>query len=465
MASEPTDQVDPKVGQASTLPYTGGTDVNSDLMALIRQLEVPQPKPLTRTQDIWAGLMRIGNALRGGDPSIQSGPEREYARASADAQQANQATRRGLIGEEIRRREQARRDEETARRQEQNQRDVEERQLKVQAERDRLQNHSDAMNHLLELMKDGFTLPPGEDVNGLTKERMLGLANDYFKSKGLKGQDATLMAAIGTLAAQGLQASSATIPIEGGGQVTGTSPKAEKEKATVDTAPISPATGRTLGLAGGELTPGMTEAEGMNQIGELKRKKAEQDAKDRQARLNKTGMGRGGNSVMKEIVGLGRVARAAQAAIDMQEDSKRTLGGAYGTGGIGSKTGLMIHDSLYGTKWLSDRMQYEALISNSIRGELFGEGGKNLTNTEVEILGPGAPPNMISLPESVQVDLLSKLKRDALQAIIDRKKIYGLSDDDIDGLISEGEVRSDPLPGMKIDPVVINEVTGAQKGN
>jgi hypothetical protein len=168
-------------------------------------------------------------------------------------------------------------------------------------------------------------------------------------------------------------------------------------------------------------------------------------------------MGRGGNSVMKEIVSLGRAARAAKAAIDMQEDSKRTLGGAYGAGGLGSKTLLMIQDSYSGTDFLTQRKIYEALLSNSIRGELFGEGGKNLTNIEVEILGPGADPKMISLPEGTQIALLAKLRRDALQAIADRKKIYGLSDDDIDSLLSEGDIPSPPETGMKIDPITVRE--------
>ena len=116
MAINPDEAVDPKTGQQSTLPYTPG-GVNDDLMALIRQLEVPQPRPLTRTQDIGAGLMRIGSSLRGGPANIQSGAEVAYQRASEEATQANTATRRGLIGEEIRSRQEQQRQQAIADRQ------------------------------------------------------------------------------------------------------------------------------------------------------------------------------------------------------------------------------------------------------------------------------------------------------------------------------------------------------------
>src|SRR3990167_11428997 len=64
----------------SKTPFMSG-DLDAELRALLDQIEksAPAPKPLTRQQDIAAGLVRIGSALPGGPANIQSVDEKRYA--------------------------------------------------------------------------------------------------------------------------------------------------------------------------------------------------------------------------------------------------------------------------------------------------------------------------------------------------------------------------------------------------
>src|SRR3990167_10571084 len=63
----------------SKTPFMSG-DLDAELRALLDKIEksAPAPKPLTRQQDIAAGLVRIGSALQGGPANIQSVDEKRY---------------------------------------------------------------------------------------------------------------------------------------------------------------------------------------------------------------------------------------------------------------------------------------------------------------------------------------------------------------------------------------------------
>ena len=116
-ASQPTSasKWDQAAVQSNT-PYTPD-GIDPQLAELLKSLEAPPPTPLTRTQKIGAGLMRLGNGLAGRDPSIQSGPEQDYARQAQAASESQMATKRGLIGEAVRQSGEARRDTAIAERQ------------------------------------------------------------------------------------------------------------------------------------------------------------------------------------------------------------------------------------------------------------------------------------------------------------------------------------------------------------
>jgi hypothetical protein len=100
----------------SSTPYTPD-GIDPQLAELLKSLEQPMPKPLTRTQQIGAGLMRLGQGLAGRDPSIQSGAEQDYARQAQAATESQLATKRGIIGEAVRQSGETRRDNAIAERQ------------------------------------------------------------------------------------------------------------------------------------------------------------------------------------------------------------------------------------------------------------------------------------------------------------------------------------------------------------
>jgi hypothetical protein len=230
--------------------------------------------------------MRIGNALQGKDPSIQSGPEQRYAEESRQATVAREGTNRLRISEAYRRRGEAETARIKAAENEQERADAErkrklEEQSKIDAEKRK--EHGDALSEYNEVsMLPGFQPPSGLNLDTLTMKDIVRMKTDWGVR--MRGQSPELanfspqtiydmtvldMAMKKYMGSQ--QPSSLSVGAEGGLSAGFRQPGGDDQPSVTPTTPLTPTTNRLLARYGiskirqdGSF---MTEAEATETIG------------------------------------------------------------------------------------------------------------------------------------------------------------------------------------------------------
>ena len=439
-----TDAVRQSPVQSNT-PYTPD-GIDAQLAELLKSLEVPQPKPLTRTQKIGAGLMRLGQGLAGGDPSMQSGAEQNYARQAQLATETNTATRRGLIGDEVRRREQDKRDtaaqakqdaqnEAIRLRQEASQAAVDERQ-RLNDERDANNaDHSRAMSLVDSMIKEpGFELPDQETLKTLTHSRAQSIAQAYYQKKGAGAEESNLRTFMTEMeaeaAARGKQVSF-NIPIPGkeGGSASLTPIKPEApipSERPVDAGTMAHASRVGLKLTGKE---SMVEANNMIAV---------QETADRENKFKKP-TGRGANTFYGEIVDWMQLESLANAALSYGDD----LGGPV-QGNAMNIPVQGVKDWWRGTDVLGQRYEYGGKVASVATAKRKLISGAAVTPAESEWLSPIIPS--ITDLDTKRKKNLRELADGARAAYLGRAQAAGMTDDDLSEIRRRMSGGLAPLP-------------------
>lgn len=450
MAIEPTDTpVQDRVtgpsptGSSRSTPFMPD-NLDTEFEKLLAELEQanPPPKKLTRTQDIGAGLMRIGNALRGGDPSIQSGPEKQQAEQAAQYDQGKRETTRLRISDAYRRKEQsdrerkdeersasaaavqATRDAEIARRQE-----ADDERANQRADREKGLALIDGL-----VDKPGFILPDQESLKTMTHARAQALAQAYWQGKGVDPQMANFalwQKETQSQMPQGTEMSSATLPVPGGGQATFSKPKPE-QPIPADR-PVSVPTQARAAKAGLTLTGKESEIEVNNQIALAT--EAERDAKFGKITPR-------GNKTYDEIVLWMQVEDSANRAL--------AYGSQYGGPIQGSPLStpfIAINDWRNSTDELARKYEYNGLLAGVATNKRKAQSGAAVTPQEGQWMEPLIPSAM-DLDTKRETNL-KELARGAREAYLGRAAFAKLTDEDL-GVIRQRMFGG--LPALPTQP-------------
>lgn len=434
MAVEPTEYADrmagPVSGSTRSTPFLPD-NLDTEFEALLAGLERanPQPKPLSRTQDIGAGLMRIGNALRGGDPSIQSGPERQRAQQEENYQAGQRETNRLRISDAYRRREiaasekreaeraasaatlQAQRDAEIAERQR-----IDDERAAQKADREKGMALIDGL-----VDKPGFVLPDQESLKTMTHAKAQSIAQAYWQGRGVEPAAANFAVWLKETQAQmpgGTELGSATLPVPGGGQATFKKP--EPIQPIPAERPVSTSTmarGDKLGL---KFSGKESEIEASNLI-------AEAQEAERDKRFGKVTPR--GNKTYDEMVLLMQIEAAANKAL--------AYGAQYGgpvQGSALSTPYLAIKDWKDGTDELARKYQYNGFLADVATSVRKAQSGAAVTPQEGTWMAPLIPSAMDL--DTKREQNLRRLADRAREAYLGRAQFAKLTDEDL-GIIRQ----------------------------
>lgn len=455
----PEDGDTPKPASGPSLPFLDSmAGADNDIEALLKKLEEQIKQPvgeepetnyfkrgmaaasdaLMNAARIYAGGAPGGNEALSAKRADEAQEQADYeARISGNRQAGVEITKFRLT-DAMKRRDAAEAEKKRAADAAQAEADIRERQRLDDMRADQQDGLAEISNMFDKL--PGFALPPGEDLSKMTRSRALTIKAEFLKGAKLDPQMGfnEAMDALNKLM-EDQQVDTATIQLPGGGSITGRKPVEKPSEGDPTKIPATPTTARQASGAGVWQT-GMTEDEAR---GAIAAKKAENEA-EREKRLNK--MTARGTRVRDEIIKLRDLNRVANEALAFQASSGNELGGWFG-GMPGSEYVLAMHDWYSGEESLKQRVKYAGLLSRVKTHELFGEGGKNLTDTEVSVLWDKVPD--ITDHEIKQIENLRDIIRESAKMIEERKRFAGLTDEDMDALWSAGMPESaspSPIP-------------------
>ncbi len=425
-------------GQRTSVPFGGdGSDALSTLLAGMLQ-PAQQPKPPGVGKKLLAGvadaLMNVANIKSRGAvgrgtavESQQAKYERDLARADETNRQTGQlkfaAAREDL---QVKRAAdaQAAIDRRHAEREAAQAALQEDRQAAEKASAER----RDIVSQVFDYMKSGGKVPADFDINKATMQDVVGLKNAQAQGEGIHAKLAGALSEADTIIQSRRNMEIGSIDTSTGHVEL--RPKKTDAAALGMTGPVSPTTARQASTAGVSGVADMTEGQALEALAERKRQLADEAAKARDTKLNKKT--ERGNTVRSEIISLNEMRRAAQAALGFISAQPDLSGADMAV----PQTYLKLRDSVMGSDYLAKQQQLNGYLGTIEQVKTKLLSGSAVSPSEGARVQKTVP--VLSDYLTVKRTKLEEMLKVMDEAVADRRKMFGITEDDADYIDNPG---------------------------